>query len=237
MPPATAAPQVRDLGTLIDQQNAALQPQYDLLDQSENTNEQSGQAQLQGLDAAKTNAFAGIGQDASNKGMAFSGFTPDSEAKYVGATYMPAVAQLAGTIANARTSLLTQKAQLGKSAFDTANSEHDADLKTLDDWNTLTQQEQFQASEQDKANAFTAQQNVLNRNAAAAGISPADKLSADIGAASAFLQPKEGSDNKVSPATYAQAKAIWVGEGYSPASFDTQFASYRNPANKSYKLG
>lgn len=236
MPP-TAAPQVRDLGSLIDSQNAALQPQYDLIDQSVNSNEQAGQSQLQGLDAAKSAAFGSINQDASNKGMAFSGFTPDSEAKYVGATYLPAVAGLAKTIADARTGLLTQKAQLGKGAFDTATQQHEADLKTLADWNTLSQQEQFSASEADKQRAFDAQQGVLTRNAAAAGISPADKLQADIGAANAFLQPLTGSNNRVSPQTYAQAKSIWTGEGYSGKQFDTQFAAYRDPTNKNYKLG
>lgn len=232
-----APPQVRDLSSLIDTQNAALQPQYDLIDQSVNANDQSGQAQLAGLDQAKTNSFAQIGQDAQAKGMAFSGFTPKEEATYTGSTYLPAVAQLASTIASARNSLLTQKAQLGKSAFDQADAEHESDLKTLDSWNQMTQQEQFQADQQTKDQAFQAQQNVLNRNAAAAGISPQDKLSADIGAASAFLQPLKGSDGRVSPQTYAQAKAIWTGEGYTGSSFDSQFAAYRNPSNKSYKLG
>lgn len=161
-------PQVRDLQTLIAQQNQSLQPQYDQIDQSINANEQSGQAQIQGLDATKNKAFKQIDQGASDKGMFFSGFTPDQQAEYTAGTYLPALAQLQGTIASARGTLLGKKADLGKSAFDTAFNTQNQDLQTLNDWNKMTQQQQFQASEADRQRVFDAQQNEANRKATAA---------------------------------------------------------------------
>lgn len=161
-------PQVRDINTLIAQQQASLQPQYNLIDEGINANEQSGQAQLQGLEATKNKTFGQIEQAASDKGMYFSGFSPNEQAEYTASTYLPAVAQLAGTIASARNQLLGKKADLGKSAFDTATRMQENDIAVLNDWNKMTQQQQFQASEADKQRVFEAQQNEKNRQASAA---------------------------------------------------------------------
>lgn len=160
-----APPQVRDINSLIAEQTAALQPQYQLIDESINQNDQSGQAQIQGLEATKNKAFKGIEQAASDKGMFFSGFSPNEQADYTASTYLPALAQLQGTIAGARTQLLTKKAELGKSAFDTATQMREKDLAVLNDWNRMTAEQQFQASQADKQRAFEAQQNEANRQA------------------------------------------------------------------------
>lgn len=161
-------PQVRDIQALIAQQQASLDPQYKLIDESINANDQSGQAQVQGLDAAKTKAFGGIEQAASDKGMFFSGFSPNEQANYTASTYLPALAQLQGTIASARNQLLGKKADLGKSAFDTATQMQEQDRAVLNDWNAKTRDQQFQASEAEKQRAFEANQNEQNRRADAA---------------------------------------------------------------------
>jgi hypothetical protein len=162
------APQVRDLQALIAQQTAALQPQQDLLDQSITANATSGAAQETGLGAQKDTAFKQIEQTGQNKGMFFSGFSPDEQAKYTAGTYLPALAQLQATIASTRSNLLGKKADLNMSAFDKANAQHENDLQTLADWNKLTEQERFNASEADKQRVFQAQQNASDRAASAA---------------------------------------------------------------------
>ena len=75
------APQVRDLQSLINEQNAALKTQYDLIEGDITRNEQAGGAQQAGLDAAKVKAFKQIGQASQDKGMFFSGFSPNEEAE------------------------------------------------------------------------------------------------------------------------------------------------------------
>ena len=64
----------------IQQQQAALPAYY--------------QAQQQGLDQTKNNAFQGITDSANSHGMFYSGAPIAEQQKYVGATYLPAVAGL-----------------------------------------------------------------------------------------------------------------------------------------------
>lgn len=51
-------------------------------------------AQQGGLDTAKTNAFTDIGNQASAKGMSYSGMPIAEQSRYVGEKYLPAMAQL-----------------------------------------------------------------------------------------------------------------------------------------------
>lgn len=64
----------------INGQMAALPAQY--------------QAQEQGLDQQKTNAFTGITNQANNNGMFYSGAPVSEEQTYTGGTYLPALANL-----------------------------------------------------------------------------------------------------------------------------------------------
>lgn len=227
-------PQVRDLQSLIQTQNQALQPQYDIIDQSITQNAASGDAQIAGLDAAKTGAFKQIDQGAQNKGMFFSGFSPDAQAGYTASTYLPALAQLQGTIASTRTSLLGKKADLGKGAFDAAIGQQESDRKVLNDWNTMTAQQQFQASQADKDRAFQAQQNQMKINADASNTSkqiaanaPKD-VSGVINSVGGYLDKLKGKDGKVSPATFQAARQQWAAAGGSPDSFAQTFYGYVN---------
>jgi hypothetical protein len=230
-------PQVRDIQSLIAQQNASLDPQYKLIDESINANEQSGQAQIAGLDATKNKAFKGIEQTASDKGMFFSGFSPNEQAEYTAGTYLPALAQLQGTIAQARGTLLGKKADLGKSAFDTATQMQESDRAVLNDWNKMTEQQRFQASESDKQRAFEANQREADRraeasNAAASRQASAPKdISGIVNSIGSLLQGKVGDDGKVSPTTFQQGRQQWIASGGSPDSYNQAFYGYVNTSH------
>lgn len=56
-------------------------------------------AEQAGLDAAKTNAFGDINVTANDRGMSYSGMPITEQARYTGATYLPAVANLKNTYA------------------------------------------------------------------------------------------------------------------------------------------
>lgn len=232
MPPA-----VRDLQSLIQTQTDALKPQQDIIDSSITANDTSGAAQVAGLGAQKDQAFSGIVQGAQNKGMYFSGFSPDEEAKYTAGTYLPALAQLQATIAQTRSSLLGKKADLNKGAFDVATQQHENDRKTLNDWNAMTAQQQFQASQADKDRAFQAQQNLLKINADARNTAAqiASKSTPDVSGVinnvGSFLHSKIGKDGKVSPATFQQARQQWAAAGGSPDSFAQTFYGYVNTSH------
>lgn len=236
-------PQVRDLQALIAEQTAALQPQFQLLDQDIQTNAQAGAAQEQGLEAKKTKAFKNIGQAAQDRGMFFSGFAPNEEAEYTAGTYLPALAQLQATIAQTRSQLLGKKAELGKSAFDTAFQTREGDIGAKRTWDAQETQRRWEEQQAALDRDFKAKESAKDRAAAAAaasrssGVSASQAFDADRKAIAGELFQVTGDDGFVSPGSYAKAKNAWVSSGYDSKSFDNYFASYRNPGNKYYKLG
>lgn len=243
------APQVRELNSLIKQQQDALKPQYDLINADIAANDKAGAAQEAGLQAKQTQAFGNIEQAAQDKGMFFSGFSPDEQANYTADTYLPALAQLQATIAQTRSNLLGKKADLGTKAFDTAFQTRESDIAAKRDWNKMTAQQQFEAKQAQIDRDFKANQAALDRaeqakdRAAAAAQASAGRAASaqeafdgDRKAISNELFKVTGSDGYVSPNSYAAAKNNWMGAGYSGKSFDAYFGAYRNPANKYYKL-
>ena len=103
-------PEVRDLNALVTTLGEGVKGQKQLIDNDIVANEQSGVAQIQGLEARKDKEFKNIEQRASNKGMFFSGFSPDAQAGYTADTYLPALAQLQSVIAGTRSQLMGKKA-------------------------------------------------------------------------------------------------------------------------------
>lgn len=228
-----AAPTVQNLADIIASIEPAFAPQKQVIGQQIATLPGQEAAAQSGLDAAKTNAFRDINTGANTKGVAFSGVPIAEQSRYLGEKYLPAVAALKTNTQNQQFSLQQALAQLASQeqlkAFDIQGGQQ----SSLDAYN-LEQQKQ----------AFQAQQAELDRqverakiSASNAGLSPVQQKQQDVGAAHSFLQSVVGSDNYVSPTTYSQAKSLWVSLGYAPQEFDQQFASYRNPSNKYYKLG
>lgn len=161
-------PQVRDLQALIAEYGKAYDPQRALIDADINANAASGQAQEAGLDAKKTTAFKQIGQNSQNKGMFFSGFSPNEEATYTAGTYLPALAQLQATIAATRSSLLGKKADIETDVYNKAFNTREQDVAAKNNWQTEQERRAWQA-EQDRINReFQASENAKQRSASAA---------------------------------------------------------------------
>lgn len=240
MPPQV---QVRELQSLIAEQNAALTPQYDLINNDIAANDRAGTAQEAGLEAKKNRAFKQIGQASQDRGMFFSGFTPNEEAEYNAGTYLPQLAQLQATIASTRSNLLGKKADLGTKAFDTAFQTREGDVAAKRTWDATETDRRWQEQQAAQDRAFKANESTKDRAAAAAqasrqsGVSASQVLDADRKAISGELFQVTGNDGFVSPQSYAKAKNNWVGAGYDSKTFDAYFASYRNPGNKDYKIG
>lgn len=166
-----AAPQVRDLQSLISQYSAAFDPQRQQIDESIQANDNSGAAQQAGLAAQQQQAFRGIEQNAQNKGMFFSGFSPNEQANYTSGTYLPALANLQAAIAQTRAGLLGKRADLDTSARQSALGAQENDLSALNAWNTQQEQQRFQAEQARIAAEREAAENAKNRAASAAASS------------------------------------------------------------------
>lgn len=143
------APAVQDINALIAQYKQAFQPQQDVLDQQVQANDQSGTAAEAGLNAKKTQEFGNIEQAASDKGMAFSGFSPDQQAKYTGTTFLPALAGLQSAIANTRLGLLGKKADLNATANSQALDTNAKEKSAYEQWVADQEKMAFQAHQAD----------------------------------------------------------------------------------------
>lgn len=236
------APQVRDLQALIAEQSKAVAPQQQLLDESIGANDNSGQAQVQGLDVAKNQAFKTIDQNAQNKGMFFSGVSPDEQSQYTGATYLPALAQLQATIAATRASLLGKKADLNTDVFKTATGLRENDISAKAAYDRQQQEQAFADAQAEKDRQFKATQAAADRQAAASASSSKAPSSAAVKqnavqTLAGALAGVVGKDGYVSPGSYSAAKNEWVNAGYSSKEFDNTFGNRRNPNNHNYSLG
>ena len=112
------------LDGVYNPQKQAIQAQIDQLP----AQQQAAQA---GLDATKTNAFNDINVQANNRGLSYSGMPIAEQAKYLGATYLPAVANLRDTYANKgfglQQSLLGLNADERKQAQSSYDTQYAAD--------------------------------------------------------------------------------------------------------------
>lgn len=153
-----AAPVVQSVNDIINELKPATQGQSDLIDQQISQNDAYGQTQIAALDAKKTKGFADIEQNAQNKGMYFSGFSPDQQASYLSDTYLPAVASVQKSILDTRNSLLGQKNSLFSDLFGKAYDTNQTQQGRLFDYNQQQDSFAFQSSEAEKDRAFQAQQ-------------------------------------------------------------------------------
>lgn len=163
-----AAPQIRDLQSLIDQYSASFNPQKQLIETDLAGLDAAGTAQEQGLAAKQNTAFKNIEQTAQNKGMFFSGFSPDAQASYTADTYLPALAQLQATIAQGRSSLLGKRADIDSQARTQAINAQEGDRQALTAYEQMQQQQAFQAEQARLEREAAAAENAKNRSASAA---------------------------------------------------------------------
>lgn len=207
------AVQVRQLNQLIKEQSRAIQPQLDLIDKDVATLEASGAAKEAGLRATQQQEFGNIEQRAQDKGMFFSGFSPDEQAKYTATTFLPALAELQATIARGRSELFGKRADLNTRVFDRATDLREGDIgrRFTQDERVAGQQfsaaeaarqRQFQAEQAQADRTFQASQNAANRAAQrAASRAPAQNIDSNI---RAMLNAAKGDDGKVSPTDWEQ---------------------------------
>ena len=231
-------PQVRDLQATIQEQMKAVAPQQQLIKQSLADQESYATAQMTGLESAKKAAFGNIEQQAQNKGMFFSGVPVNEQAGYVGGTYLPKLAELQMTIAQNRNNLLGKSADLYSSAYDKASNLVEQDRAVLNDWNKMTAQQQFQASQEDKQRVFEAQQNQARINADAAntraGIAAQkdNALSSAVQGISTLLKSRADSDGYVNPQDFQDGRSAWVAAGGDPEQYTLAFGKYINPKSR-----
>jgi hypothetical protein len=162
-----AKPKVRKLQALVKQYSKAFAPQQKLIKEDIAANEASGAAQEAGLQATAERSYDAIRQEAEDKGMSFSGFTPTEQAEYNATTYLPALANLQATIAGVRGGLLREGAGLTTQATQQALATREGDIAYRRSWVDERGRRHYESKEAAKQRQFQAGQAALDRSAAA----------------------------------------------------------------------
>lgn len=210
---------------VVNKQIAAVPAQYD--------------AQRSALTAAKGQGFNDINNQATGRGMSFSGIPSDEQATYLSTKYLPGMQQADRDQNNAQLTLQGNLANLAKEQSTAALGRVDQQQSALNAWNLQQQQLEAQARAAAAERAFTAQQNALSRAATAAqNASSAPSLYSTL---YSQLLKSAGSDGKVSPNTWrnaaAFAKANGMGFGGN-SGFASTFWNFANDSHwKDYKMG
>lgn len=234
-----AAPAVRNLNNLITEIGQSVAPQKALIDADIASAQTAGEAQIAGMDATKDRTFGQIEQRASDKGMLFSGFSPDAQAEYTATSYLPALANLQAQIAQTRTQLLGKKADLDTNVFNQAFQTREGDVSRKFTYDQAKEDRKFQANQAKIQRKFTEAQNEKDRAHARAMQAAQARASAPQGPSTAAvvgsivgeLQKRAGKDGYVNPKTYHDARASWVALGGKPADFDGTFRGFANPSH------
>lgn len=223
----------------LDQIMASLQPGYQaqqgiIAQQSANT-DATYKAQSLALDAAKTQGFNQINDQATGKGNTFSGLPTGEQANYLSTTYLPGVQNAQAKQNSDKLTLAGQAAALNTDmrtkALDTQNTQQGA----VNQWN-LSQAQIDAAAKEGAANraAQAASANSAASSAAAEQARNAGLLKDLTNNTGAYLASKQGGDNHVAPSTWQHARQAWVAQGGSVDAFNSTFSGYVNSGYKTY---
>jgi len=110
----------RQLDQILQELNSVYAPQKDQYAQQIAAVDPQMQAEQAGLDAAKTDAFNQITTGANRRGLLFSGIPVSEQAKYLGSTYLPSIANLKGRYAQQKFNLTDALNQIGQKQYSEA---------------------------------------------------------------------------------------------------------------------
>lgn len=187
----------------LDQIMAELQPGYaaqrKVIGKAiQNTNETYKATDL-ALDAAKTQGFNQINEQATGKGTAFGGIPIEEQAEYLSTKYLPGKQAAKAKQQEDILTLEGQNAALDTDIRNKAFSIRDTQTSALNQWNLQQAQIAAQAEAARLQREFDARENAANR----AALQPKGISGSQLNAwAANYVKGKQGSDKKISPSAY-----------------------------------
>ena len=246
---ATTAPTVQTL----DQIMAELQPGYTaqrgvIAKGIQNTNETYKASEL-ALDAAKTQGFNQINEQATGKGLAFGGIPIVEQADYLSTKYLPGKQAAKAKQQEDILTLEGQNAALDTDIRNKAFGTRETQVGAQNQWNLQQEaqraaaeaariQRDFQASEAAKERAAQNARDAANR-AATAAAQPKGLSGSELqGWASNYVKGKQGSDKKISPsAYYAGFSDFYTQTGLGQDEYQAIMSKYVNTSHaQDYRL-
>lgn len=236
------APKVQTIQESIGDLNPAYEGSRNVINQQIGNLGQKYDAQRAGIYAARGNAYNAINNQATGRGVAFSGLPQHEMARYEAEKTLPALMQADFQQNDEGLQLQGRLADLDKELRTNALGRVDRQQSDLNSWNQMIAGQEFTAGENEKnrnfqrsereaTQAFTASQNALNR-AQAAAASAARYSGGGGGGGRGYSRAFVGGGNKaINPNAAAQgiiAGAIQSGRAISPAIFQLARDAYRS---------
>ena len=232
------APKVQTIQESIGDLNPAYEGSRNVINQQIGNLGQKYDAQRAGIYAARGNAYNAINNQATGRGLAFSGIPAHEQARYEAEKTLPALMQADFQQNDEGLQLQGRLADLDKELRTNALNRVDKQQSDLNSWNQMIAGQEFTAGENEKnrnfqrsereaTQAFTASQNALNRAQAAA----ASAARYSGGGRLSYARGGGSGSRAMSPNAAAQgiiAGAIQSGRAISPAIFQLARDAYRS---------
>lgn len=120
----------RTLDQIITELNASYQPQKDQFSSAIQTVDPQMQAEEQGLQAAKTDAFSQIDQQANRRGLFYGGMPIAEEQRYTGQNFLPSLANMRAKYAQQKFDLVNALNKVTTDEYSQAEGIHQNELDT-----------------------------------------------------------------------------------------------------------
>lgn len=219
----------------LDQIMAELQPGYtgqrEIIGQAKANTNETYKASGLALDAAKTQGFNQINEQATGKGTAFGGIPASEQADYLSTKYLPGVQAAKAKQQEDLLTLEGQNAALDTDIRNKAFGSRETQVGSLNQWNLSQAQIEAQAEAARQERAFTASENAKNRAASAAEgaagrAANAPKAVTPQTAAISVISQGLGDDGYVSPSTFQLARDLYRQAGGDVSQFASEFWKY-----------
>ena len=186
-------------------------------------------AQKASMEQAKVNAFRDIGNTAQGRGMFFSGFQPHEQARYLGEKYLPGLMEIDNQMNREKTGLLGQMANVqvgkGEKMLGYADKWDDRNWDVAQSDKDFQRQKELSEWEAQLSLKYAPRSSSSGGSRSGGGSSSKSKFDPSITSQiDGVLSSVTGSDGKVSPSDYNQAKSLWYSKGGDIADFNAIFA-------------
>lgn len=229
-----AAPQVQTLAQVMAELNPAYAGQTSVIQQRQAGLGAKYDAQRTGITAEKGQGFNAINNQATGRGLSFSGIPIDEQATYLSTKYLPGMQQANYQQNEEDLTLQGQIAQIGTQQANQAFGEVSKQKSDLNSWNSARDAEAAAAREAEIQRQFTASENTKNR-AASAAESAANRAASAAQNAPVTLSAGESADailgaaaakGDVTSNVFQLARSAYVRAGGNASQFASDYWKY-----------
>jgi hypothetical protein len=217
-------PTVQGLDQIIAELNPAYAPRENLLNTQRSGLGIKYDSQRSALGAEKVQGFNQINNQATGRGLSFSGIPLDEQATYLSTKYLPGMQNLASQQNSEDMQLQTALAGIDSERRLRAMDTRQGQQSSLEKYLAEERDRQFRQQEAEKERQAKAREAAASRASSA----PRD-ISGIVNNIGGLLSGKAGSDGFVHPNVFQQGKQAWVAAGGDPDSFNQTYARYINP--------